>query len=249
MNSNEELDKTVRLIVRLGNVRPPRPLHQASARRAYQDHANQIRLQLDGTQRSGKARLNYMHFRSAASAVGVVCIALGLVTSVVYAADGAHPGDWVYPIDRGAEEFHLMLTSDPELVTSLMLSFAAERLTEAEQLADRGDEPNMAVALNAYIQTISEITKTAGGPGADQQLLGGLIDQALSVHEHRLAAIRARASQTALPGLDRAIESARSVREATHPEAGGPPESTRPDDVPQPQDQQPNGPPADPGPP
>jgi hypothetical protein len=243
------LDKTVRLIVRLGSVRPPRPLHQASARLAYLERAKQMRLQFDGTERSGKARLNYMLFRSAASAVAVLGVALGLATSVAYAADGAHPGDLLYPIDRGAEEFHLMLTSDPELVTSLMLSFAAERLTEAEQLADEGDETNLAVALNAYTQTISEIAMTAGGQGADRQLLGGLIDQALSVHEHRLAAIRARTSESALPGLDRAIESARSVREHAHPEAGDPHDSTRPDDIPQPHDEQPNGPPAEPGPP
>jgi hypothetical protein len=187
--------------------------------------------------------------------LGAFILALGILTGVAYAADEARPGDLLYFIDRKTEELRLRLTSDPERAVYLMLAFADERVAESEQLASEGDEKNMAIALEAYGQTVSAIAQTVGNLDDHQETLAALVDESLSIQEERLQAIRAQAPEQALPGLDRAIEAARKGHKKTprgnQPDETHQPETMpgggRPGSTPDPQDKKPDKPPKHPG--
>ncbi len=109
---------------------------------------------------------------------------------VVYAADGAVPGDRLYGMDRALEYARLGLTSQPQAAAELLLSLAQERLAEAEELYAGEDGVNLGIALGGYRATISLLAQTLGqtsGPGAAG--LAAKVDQALAVHEGRLAGL------------------------------------------------------------
>jgi hypothetical protein len=123
----------------------------------------------------------------------IVAIVLAMAAGtggVLYAADGALPGDRLYGIDQAMESVRLNLTSDPETAAELLLAFAGERLSEAEELSQKGDEKNLEDALNSYGETISSVAQTlATAEGVDKAALAALLDEAFSVHEERVGRI------------------------------------------------------------
>jgi hypothetical protein len=79
--------------------------------------------------------------RGLAMAGTVAAIILVLVAGaggVLYAAEGAVPGDPLYGIDRAVESARLGLTSEPQAAMELLLSLAEERLLEAETVSGKG---------------------------------------------------------------------------------------------------------------
>ncbi len=109
--------------------------------------------------------------------VALAVMFVGGSSGVIYAADGAVPGDLLYGLDRAVESLQLGLTTSSEAVTNLMGSFASERLREANQLAAAGDEENMAAALADYDNIMLGLNaaataatlgqeKESGAPGA-----------------------------------------------------------------------------------
>lgn len=129
-------------------------------------------------------------FASAGLAVAMVLALVASTGAVAYAADESVPGDRLYPIDQAMEWAQLSLTSKPLATTELLLSFADERLLEAEELSAIGDEWNLEVALNSYGSTIALVAQTLGRTESrDATALAALVDQSFSAHDDRLARI------------------------------------------------------------
>ncbi len=130
--------------------------------------------------------------RFAASALAVALV-LALVASsraVAYAADDSVPGEPLYGIDRAMEWAQLSLTRKPLATVQLLLSFADERLLEAEELSAIGDQLNLEVALDGYGSTVAMLAETLGRAGSrDAANLAALVDQSFAVHSSRLADI------------------------------------------------------------
>jgi hypothetical protein len=120
----------------------------------------------------------------------ITAIVLAMLISsggVIYAADGAVPGDPLYGVDQAVESARLGLTHRPESVLKLLLALAEERLTEAEELAAQQDEGNLDLALDNYGAAVSSLAQTLGTvEGADTASLTAALDNTISSHEGRL---------------------------------------------------------------
>lgn len=129
-------------------------------------------------------------FATSALAVAMVFALVASTGAVAYAADESVPGDRLYGIDKAMEWAQLSLTSKPLATVKLLLSFAEERLLEAEQLSAIGDEWNLEAALDGYGSTIAQIAQTIGRTeGREAAALAALVDQSFSAHAARLAKI------------------------------------------------------------
>jgi hypothetical protein len=257
MTRQDDLEKTHKALMRLGPVPDPDPLRRASARRLFLEQAARLRASAP-TASPARRRPASRLFRLGAAALCAVSLALASLTGTALAADGAVPGDWLYPLDREIEELRLSLTADPARAVELMLAMADERLLEAEQLRADGDAQNMAAALDAYSQAVTSAAQAAAGlAGAEHAGLADLVEETLAIQEERLLDVRDRVPEQAQPGLDRAIDAARRGRRNRPtpqpsaepsptddgPEGGrGPAEKT-----PGPPDDRPQGPPDDRG--
>ncbi len=76
--------------------------------------------------------------------VAVVALAVVMLTAlagtgVVYAADAAMPGDFLYGVDKGVEDLQRSLTSDPVAKSELEISIMDERVAELDQLSKSGN--------------------------------------------------------------------------------------------------------------
>jgi hypothetical protein len=128
----------------------------------------------------------------AAAGLAVVMVASLVLSTgaVAYAADESVPGDRLYGVDRAMESAQLSLTSKPLATVKLLLSFAEERLLEAEELSAIGDILNLEVALDGYASTIAQVAQTVGrAEGAAAIALAALVDESFSAHDGRLASI------------------------------------------------------------
>jgi hypothetical protein len=238
MNEQEEFEKITRTLAGSDDIPAPNPLRKASARRAYLEYASRLRAKPGVVPVGRKASRLRSLFRLAVAGFGALLLTLSSVTGVVYAANPTQPGDLLYPVDRSMEQLRLRFASSPEQTVQLRLLFADERLAESEQLALEGDEKNLILALDAYSQTISEIAQTVDGAGDQQSALVVLVDDALSIHEERLNAIRADAPEQALLSLEHAIEASHKGHNG---EKDGPPRDTpAPDNGPDERDSTPN---------
>ncbi|MFH2103100.1 MAG: DUF5667 domain-containing protein [Chloroflexota bacterium] len=226
MKAQDQIEQAERALEKLTGGVEPNPLRQASARGGFLEQAARLRAGPGPVRANPRQRIGWVRV-VVASAV-VVFLALGALTGAAAAADAAVPGDALYPLDRYLEDLRLSSVQDPADAAALLLEFADERLQEAEDLAAEGAQEQLAVALEAYDQTVADLAKAVGSTGgADQQALGKLLDQALSTHEERLLEIRAQAPEQALPGLDRAIEASQNARGDGPPEDRG---NGRPED-------------------
>jgi hypothetical protein len=257
MTEQDDLERAQRALMRLAPAADPDPLRRTSARRAFLEQAARLRSGA-GAGRPLRRRAPHGWLRLAAGLLAAILLALTGVTGTALAADGARPGDLLYPLDRQMERLQLALTSDPQQQTTLLLSMADERLQEAESLASEGDQEHMNVALDHYGQAVSSAAQAVDREkGGAQQGLITQLDEALSTHEQRLQAIRQRAPEPAQPGLDRAIDAARrGHRNQPTPEPTSDPTPAagqnddghnRPEKTPGPPEDRPHGPPEDRG--
>ena len=77
-------------------------------------------------------------FAPVVAIVLIAVLAFGGVGTVA-AADNAKPGDILYPIDTGVENLRLSLSTNLENEVGLRTEFAAERITEVQQLLQERD--------------------------------------------------------------------------------------------------------------
>lgn len=208
-------------------VPPPNPLRQEAARRAYLQQAAHWRAERLARGRfAGRSRP--IPLRSLATALLLVTLLLAGVRGTAYAADRARPGDPLYPLDRSLETLQLHLTRDPQRRAALQLSYAEERLDEAESLFASGDETDLTTALEAYTEIILTLPPSPA------------LDQTLTRHEMRLHQLWERAADPARHGLERALE-------AVEKERSSPPTPSAPASHPTPSapSDAPHGPPED----
>lgn len=192
----------------LSAVPPPNPLRQAAARSSYLQEAARLRGELLRPKRAvGLPRS--VHLRPLVIALLLAGLLLGGMSGTAYAADRARPGDLLYPLDRSLETLHLRLTRNPQRALALRLSYAEERLLEAEWLAAGSDEANLTMALDAYTQLILTL------PPSPE------LDQRLARHELRLRQLWEQAPERARHGLERALDALAKERSG-HPPKDGP---------------------------
>jgi hypothetical protein len=119
----------------------------------------------------------------------------------VLAADAAAPGDLLYPVDRSLEDWRTNLTHNPEALLKLQLSFAKERLAEAQKLADHQETLIFNQTLADYGDTLASTAKIlALSEGTDQANLDQLFDRSLQDLDPILAALVGPDDET--PTLD-----------------------------------------------
>jgi hypothetical protein len=193
-DSRDDLEKA---FASLREVPAPDKERQATKRAAFLSRAGRLRGAVPD-QQGGIPALRPGLSRRLAMAGTVVAIVLVLVVGgggVLYAAEGAVPGDPLYGIDRAVESARLSLTSEPQAEMELLLSLAEERLQEAETLSGKGDAGNLELALSGYGATISSLAQTLSGvSGLEEETLTAVVDQSFSAHEARLAGILQEAS-------------------------------------------------------
>jgi hypothetical protein len=186
-NSGDSLEKA---FASLREVPAPDRERQASERAAFLTRAGRFRAAAPHKQ-GGILALTPGLSRRLAVAGTVVAIVLVLVAGtggVLYAAEGAVPGDPLYGIDRAMESARLSLTSEPQAAMELLLSLADERLLEAEKLSGKGEAGNLELALSGYGATISSLAQTLSRvSGLEEEALTAVVDQSFSAHEARLA--------------------------------------------------------------
>jgi len=195
MVDQEELDRELgEALDSLRDVPLPDQGRQAAQHAAFLATARQQRRLAQSPARPGRSR-GFLRPAPALSkrwaVAGVItAIVLAMLLStggVIYAADGAVPGDPLYGVDQAVESARLGLTHRPESVLNLLLSLAEERLAEAEELAARQDEGNLNLALDNYGAAVSSLAQTLGtADGADAASLTPALDTAISSHEGRL---------------------------------------------------------------
>ena len=111
-------------------------------------------------------------------------IAVLLTGGTVYAADWAAPGDPLYIVDRSVESVRLELARDPEQALHLQLTFATERLDEAETLTSAKDFDNLQEAFRNYgalmAQVANSIHRVENG---EKEGLQARVTQTFRLHE------------------------------------------------------------------
>jgi len=153
-NENFRRNSKIRLLNRLRAAQPP--TSAAKPRKAK------------------KRQFAWLHAR----AFGTIFIALLLVistTGVAWAASDALPGDTLYPVKRGVEEFRLGISLSESGDAELLNSFTSERMDEIEALilADRNEYltdalQNYEDMLDRLVTQVLEITQTEDQESLDE---------------------------------------------------------------------------------
>ena len=127
------------------------------------------------------ARKNQSGFAPVVAIVLIAVLTLGGVGTVT-AADNAKPGDILYPIDTGVENLRISLATSSESEVELHTQFAAERITEVQQLLqEKGVDPqglNVALAnLTAHKVAVAKLVTQEQELDARANALDDLFDQ------------------------------------------------------------------------
>ena len=102
---------------------------------------------------------------------------------VIYAADGAAPGDPLYGLDRAIERVRLSQATDPLQAIKLQMAFAEERLVEAGDLAGRGESDHYQQAFDDYDAAVFAVVEIMGSAKeVDHQALDGVLESGFSAH-------------------------------------------------------------------
>lgn len=220
---------------------------------------NLLRSQRPAARRSAAPRAprRSWAWRPALAGLAVVVALLAAGTGAAYAAEGALPGEALYPVKRGIERVRLALSNTPQDETELMTLFAGRRLGEAHALIAAGLPDEALRALAEYESSVDALLALAGGLPAEaagpalQQL-----DEQLNRHDEILEQVGAQLPEQARDALEQARERSahgreaiRRLREGEIPSGGppvAPPGLSSPDD----EDVKGEGPPwGEPGPP
>jgi hypothetical protein len=99
-------------------------------------------------------------------------LAIGLAAFVVFASSGAGtayaaqdslPGEVLYPVKTGVEDWQAWIETDAAADTALQLSFADRRIEEIERLADKNALANIGIAISGYETNLQEAIRNANG--------------------------------------------------------------------------------------
>ena len=160
-----------------------------------------------------------------AAAVLAMAFTLGSA-GLVFAAGGAVPGDGLYGVKRGIEALQLAVSLSPQGDAQLLSSFADERLAEVLALLPAGRGADFATAVGEYEIAVADLMDAAGAETPQ------VASDHLENHILMLEAARGAAPESALPGLDRALENSRQgLEELQAPGAGPSPTDLAPGQV------------------
>jgi hypothetical protein len=140
----------------------------------------------------------------------ILAVMLGLLVmsvGVAYAVDASEPGDILYGLDRALEQVlqNLVVSEGAEL--ELRLSFAEERLLEAQSLFSVNDVLHGVQALDEYGALVSSFAHLIGSTqGEDQEILLALLETAQASHTDILTDLLGTAPEQAHESIQEAIQ-------------------------------------------
>lgn len=120
---------------------------------------------------------------------------------------GITPDSPFYFLDKWAEAISLFFTFSPEAKAEKKLSYAEERLAEAQVMAQKGDEKALAVAEKGYEEDIDEATqdaKNAAEKGKENAL--EKIQEATTRHEATMQKVLNQVPEQAKDSIQKAID-------------------------------------------
>ena len=145
-----------------------------------------------------------------ARAIVSILLAVVLVSTsagVAWASSDALPGDPLYAVKRGVEEFRLGITFSDDGDFVLLDTFTTERLDEFEALLQAGREEDLAEALDGYedmlerlIEQASESAQSEGDAALNQ------LEFSLQHHAGVLARVQENAPESAQAKIEKAKE-------------------------------------------
>ena len=167
---------------------------------------------------------------SGAAALALLLL-VGLFTAgVVNASSASLPGESLYRVKLAGERVRLALATSPETEIRLRLSFASERLSEAQTLVGHENGEQMDHLMSRYaaeLEAASGILRRQRDRDSGVAALSSNVEQIVAKQESALSEIRDRVPEEALPALERALAASQQAREAAQgpvDESPGPPE-------------------------
>lgn len=141
-----------------------------------------------------------------------------LPESAEASSPGIIPGNPLYPIERFAEGVQLAFTFNPEQRQLTQLSFAGERLSEAQESIERGNPSAFAQAISNYENTLAAVTSRLDQtPNVLSQ-----VEEVVATHAVLLENISFSAPPTTSQDLSSAIESAHETLDNVSEASGEP---------------------------
>jgi hypothetical protein len=125
-------------------------------------------------------------FKAVTVAVAAILVISALGVGTAYASQNSIPGDTLYPVKLGTEEFQRVLTTDDIKGMTLELKFASSRLEEMKSIARECPE-EITVAITGYERNLDMAVARAGevnnvgGPTSIMETLVSAISSHLSI--------------------------------------------------------------------
>jgi len=211
-------DPLARRLVEASHRLQPDPLFERRLRGEILNRHVAVR---EGTPTAPRARRREVGVLGRAVLYASFALAVG-TTAVGAAAQGAVPGDTLYPVKLRIEELRIQLAPAglrPQLVAARL----DERLAELEILAQRGAWSEVPVAARTVDDTALQLEAFGLGAATPGQ-------EAVGRHAQVLAALVEEAPAAAQEGLAQAIEASSAVAgSATGTPATTPSDGVRPD--------------------
>ena len=163
-----------------------------------------------------------LSFSPALTVLLVLVFSFSLLVGGAQAADNAGPGDFLYPVDQAIESTRLILTVNDHARLQLLLSFANERLEEADESFTAENSDNAEIALAGYereMESINNLLENARIEFSDEllQQADQTIRNNTAVLENLL--VSGKIPITAQDAIDHAIEMSRKHLGTENPSA------------------------------
>jgi hypothetical protein len=140
-------------------------------------------------------------------AVAAVLALTATTGGVAFAAQSSNPGDLLHGLDIAMETVQLKLAADVASKVQLRLTFANERLTEAQATFAENDIADGLEAVNEYGSEISAAAQLVGDTGgADQEALQAELEAAQGVHQEVLTRLLDTVPDQAKDGIQKALD-------------------------------------------
>jgi hypothetical protein len=134
-------------------------------------------------------------------------LALVLVFSGLgVASASALPGDALYSLKRGIENFQLSLALSLDAQSNLLTRFVEERVEEIEALSQRDRPQDLVWALDEYINTVDDLVNLASTPGEGGEENWSDLQTSLSRHTQVLEGVMDQVPVSAQGAIQHAIE-------------------------------------------
>jgi hypothetical protein len=145
----------------------------------------------------------------------VIVLATSFGGGVVFAAEGALPGDALYPVKLSYENVQLVLAPNDDAKAAALVHLAYNRLTDLDKASLTGRVEAVNVAASSYATDVSEASQILSKPTASDQTVTVLADRLemdLARHESTIVDVETQQPRSvatmALQRADADVESA-----------------------------------------